>query len=84
MKKKYNDENGIVPVTIKKKVHESLEITKTEVSEEKTTKISIDNVEKEIERLKGEMQAAAYELNFELAAKLRDTIKELEAKTDGK
>ena len=84
IQKKYNDENGIVPVTIKKKVHESLEITKAEVSEEKTTKISIDNVEKEIERLKGEMQAAAYELNFELAAKLRDTIKELEAKTDGK
>ena len=84
IQKKYNEEHGIVPETIKKKVHESLEITKTEVTEEKTVKISIDNIEKEIERLKGEMQAAAYELNFELAAKLRDTIKELEAKSDGK
>ena len=84
IQKKYNEEHGIVPETIKKKVHESLEITKAEVTEEKTVKISIDNIEKEIERLKGEMQAAAYELNFELAAKLRDTIKELEAKFDGK
>ena len=84
IQKKYNEEHGIVPETIKKKVHESLEITKAEVTEEKTVKISIDNIEKEIERLKGEMQAAAYELNFELAAKLRDTIKELEAKSDGK
>ena len=84
IQKKYNEEHGIVPETIKKKVHESLEITKAEVTEEKTVKISIDNIEKEIERLKGEMQAAAYELNFEFAAKLRDTIKELEAKSDGK
>ena len=84
IQKKYNEEHGIVPETIKKKVHESLEITKAEVTEEKPVKISIDNIEKEIERLKGEMQAAAYELNFELAAKLRDTIKELEAKFDGK
>ena len=84
IQKKYNEEHGIVPETIKKKVHESLEITKAEVTEEKPVKISIDNIEKEIERLKGEMQAAAYELNFELAAKLRDTIKELEAKSDGK
>ena len=84
IQKKYNEEHGIVPETIKKKVHESLEITKAEGSEEKPAKISIDNIEKEIERLKGEMQAAAYELNFELAAKLRDTIKELEAKSNGK
>ena len=82
IQQKYNDENGIVPKTIHKKVHESLEITKAEVVKEKP-KIDFDNIDNEIERLRGEMQAASYELNFELAAKLRDTIKELEAKRDG-
>lgn len=84
IQKKYNDEHGIVPETIKKKVHESLEITKAEVQEEIPKPLNVVNTEKEIEKLKGEMQAAAYELNFELAAKLRDMIKELEAESDGK
>lgn len=84
IQKKYNDEHGIVPETIKKKVHESLEITKAEVQEEIPKPLNAVNKEKEIEKLKGEMQAAAYELNFELAAKLRDMIKELEAESDGK
>ena len=83
IQQKYNDENGIVPKTIHKKVHESLEITKSEVVYDKPKKISIENIDSEIERLRGEMQAASYELNFELAAKLRDIIKELEAKRDG-
>lgn len=81
---KYNEENGIVPQTIIKKVHENHEITKA-VSEEKIVvdEIPLENIEKEIEKLKGQMQAAAYELKFELAAQLRDKISELEDKLSG-
>ncbi len=81
---KYNEENGIVPQTIIKKVHDNIEITKA-VSEEKIVvdEIPLENIEKEIEKLRGQMQAAAYELKFELAASLRDRISELEDKLSG-
>ena len=45
--------------------------------------IKAENIAGEIEKLKGQMQAAAYELKFELAAKLRDKIRELEARLSG-
>ena len=80
---KYNEENGIVPQTIIKKVHDNIEITKAVEVEEKVTEIAIEDIGKEIEKLKGQMQAAAYELKFELAAQLRDKIKELEARLHG-
>ena len=80
----YNSEHGIVPKTIIKKVHDSLEITKAEPAAEKPERKVYENIDTEIERLKGEMQAAAYELNFELAAKLRDTISKLEAERNGR
>jgi len=80
---KYNEENGIVPQTIIKKVHDNIEITKAVEVEEKVSEIAIEDIGKEIEKLKGQMQAAAYELKFELAAQLRDKIKELEARLHG-
>ena len=79
----YNEENGIVPQTIIKKVHDNIEITKAVEVEEKVPEIAIVDIGKEIEKLKGQMQAAAYELKFELAAQLRDKIKELEARLHG-
>ena len=80
---KYNDENGIVPQTIIKKVHDAIEITKAVTEEANAEVIVIDDIEKEIEKLRGQMQAAAYELKFELAASLRDRISELEDKLSG-
>lgn len=80
---KYNQENGIVPQTIVKKVHENLEITKAVETEDVPEEIAIEDIAKEIEKLKGQMQAAAYELKFELAAQLRDRISELEDKLSG-
>lgn len=80
---KYNEENGIVPQTIIKKVHDNLEITKAVEKEEFVDEIPVENIEKEIEKLQGQMQAAAYELKFELAAQLRDRISELEEKLSG-
>ena len=78
-----NDENGIVPKTIVKKVHENIEITKAVETESIEEYIATEDISKEIEKLKGQMQAAAYELKFELAAQLRDRISELEAKLSG-
>lgn len=80
---KYNEENGIVPQTIIKKIHENLEITKAVETEDIAENIAIEDIAKEIEKLKGQMQAAAYELKFELAAQLRDRISELEDKLSG-
>ena len=80
---KYNEENGIVPKTIIKKVHENIEITKSVKTEEAVPEIAIEDIGKEIEKLRGQMQAAAYELKFELAAQLRDRISELEDKLSG-
>ncbi len=80
---KYNEENGIVPRTIIKKVHENIEITKAVETESFEEYIATEDIAKEIEKLKGQMQAAAYELKFELAAQLRDRISELEAKLSG-
>ncbi len=82
---KYNKENGIVPKTIKKKIHENLEITKAEVTNTKPKQVfkNREDILKEIEKLRGQMQTAAYELKFELAASIRDSIKELEEKLNG-
>ncbi len=80
---KYNEENNIVPKTIIKKVHENLEITKAVEQKDDVYEIPFEDVAKEIEKLKGQMQAAAYELKFELAAQLRDRINELEEKLSG-
>ena len=80
---KYNEENGIVPQTISKKVHDNIEITKSVETKEAEPVVEFENIGKEIEKLKGQMQAAAYELKFELAAQLRDKIKELEERLRG-
>ncbi len=80
---KYNEENGIIPKTIIKKVHENIEITRAVETETVEEYIKAENIAGEIEKLKGQMQAAAYELKFELAAKLRDKIRELEARLSG-
>ncbi|MBQ7953848.1 MAG: excinuclease ABC subunit UvrB, partial [Clostridia bacterium] len=57
---KYNEENGIVPQTIIKKVHENIEITKAVETENFEEYISTEDIASEIEKLKGQMQAAAY------------------------
>ena len=73
---KYNEENGIVPKTITKGVHEVLEIG-TKVKEKSVSKMSKVEREAEIKRLTAEMKAAAKILEFEYAATLRDKINKL-------
>ncbi len=71
----YNDENGIIPQTIVKPVHEILEISSKENIEGKSVKrLSRSDKLKLIDELTKEMKAAAKILEFEHAAYLRDKI----------
>ena len=76
---KYNEENGIVPQTIKKDVRDILEISSKDNVQEKIAKHKLSAKEKNelIERLTKEMKAAAKLLEFEHAAYLRDQIQKL-------
>lgn len=75
---KYNEENGIVPTTIKKDVREILEISSKDTKDKKSAKyMSKKEREELIERLTREMKAAAKILEFEHAAALRDRIEKL-------
>ncbi len=76
IQQKYNLENGIVPKTITKGVHEVLEIG-TKVKEKSVSRMSKAEREQEIKRLTAEMKAAAKILEFEYAATLRDKINKL-------
>lgn len=72
----YNEKHGITPKTITKAVGGGIEITKPAAEEKKPRKKPVDK-DSEILRLTNEMQLAAHNLQFELAAKLRDEIKAL-------
>ena len=73
---KYNEENGITPESVKKRVAEVIEIGKRAKPAEKK-KLSKLEREKLIEQLTAEMRGAAKSLEFEKAAYLRDRIHEL-------
>ena len=72
----YNKENGIVPKTIKKEVHEIIEISKRNDKKD-ISKLSKKEREKLIEELTKQMKDAAKLLMFEEAAALRDRIAKL-------
>ena len=79
IQKKYNEENGITPTSIKKEIRELISIGKTEEGSKKTKgkKQTKEEKEKLIEQLTAEMLSASKHLEFERAAYLRDKIKEL-------
>ncbi|WP_240941857.1 excinuclease ABC subunit UvrB [Paenibacillus sp. HB172176] len=80
----YNEEHGVQPQTIRKKIHAVIEATK--VAEQKADyltgaegKLSKKERQALIERLEKEMKDAAKGLQFERAAELRDALLELRA-----
>lgn len=80
---RYNEEHGIIPRSITKKVHDVIRATLT-VEEETEDRLAVEpesmskeELKKNIEALKKEMQKAAADLRFEEAAQLRDQIVEL-------
>ena len=75
---KYNEEHGIVPKTIKKKVAEILEISTHKNDKSfNSRKLTKSEKKKLIEELTKEMKAAAKLLEFEHAAYIRDKINKL-------
>ncbi len=81
----YNEEHGITPQTIKKAVRELITISKKaeeitqgiEKDMESMSKKELQALEKKLQK---QMNTAAAELNFELAAKVRDQLFELKKK----
>lgn len=81
----FNEQHGIVPQTIQKKITDIMEGAHR-VSEKKTTRTPSEEtfssdpkvIIKEIEQLEKAMLAAARDLEFERAAEIRDRIKTLE------
>lgn len=82
LQQKYNEEHGITPKTIKKAVRDLISISKAVAeTEEKLEKdpesMSRKELENLIKKVQKQMQAAAADLNFEMAASLRDKMLEL-------
>ncbi len=81
----YNEEHGITPQTIKKAVRELITISRKaegitqgiEKDMESMSKKELQALEKKLQK---QMNTAAAELNFELAAKVRDQLFELKKK----
>ncbi|MCD7861914.1 MAG: excinuclease ABC subunit UvrB [Lachnospiraceae bacterium] len=75
----YNEEHGITPQTIKKNVRDLIRVS-TSLSKKKTTEekdpelMTEQELEKYIGDVQKRMKKAASELNFELAAELRDEM----------
>ncbi len=73
---KYNEDNNITPMTVKKSIRDVIEVTKAMDEGEKYT-YSAKGVQDKIKKLTTKMNKAAKDLNFEEAAKYRDMIEEL-------
>ena len=72
LQKAYNEKHGIIPQTIKKNVAEALTMSTDETASEESSDAE------RIALLTEQMKQAAAELEFEIAAKLRDEIKRLQ------
>ena len=81
----YNKEHNITPTTVQSSIKNILQTVydkdyvtvETGSAEEETVYLSLQEIRKDIKKLEKKMQAAAKELAFEEAARLRDRIKEL-------
>ncbi|MBI3581930.1 MAG: excinuclease ABC subunit UvrB [Nitrospinae bacterium] len=77
---RHNEENGITPRTIKKRIYETMAAHADDtpvVAEEKPDYHSRDEIVRLIRKLESEMRSEAQRLNFERAAECRDKITEL-------
>lgn len=82
IQRKYNEEHGITPQTIKKAVRDLISISKSVAETEDMLakapeSMSRQELEKLICDIQKQMKAAAADLNFEAAAELRDKMVEL-------
>ena len=78
IQEKYNEEHGIVPMTVRKDVRDVIRATEVVEKEAKyDRKMSRKDKEKLMQKLEKEMKEAAKALDFETAATLRDAMLEL-------
>ena len=78
----YNEKHGITPQTIQKSVRDLISISKKVAAEEMRLEkdpesMSRSELEKLVADITKQMKKAAAELNFEMAAELRDKMTEL-------
>ena len=83
----YNEEHGITPQTIRKKIHDTIrfhqqasEEAERTVPEEIAGELAAADLDALIAALEDEMRSAAADLEFERAAELRDELAELRAR----
>ena len=83
IQEEYNKEHGIVPKTIKKKVHEIIAATegvtkkKTDILDKDPESMSREELLAAIKKIEKSMKKAAADLDFEKAAELRDKMVEM-------
>ena len=82
IQQRYNEEHGITPTTIKKAVRDLISISKKVDTrfidmEKDPESMSKKELEKMVQEITKKMHTAAAELNFELAAELRDQMVEI-------
>ncbi|MEE8497681.1 MAG: excinuclease ABC subunit UvrB [Acidimicrobiia bacterium] len=88
LQRRYNEQHGIDPQTIRKKVSDILDLIgskdspaverrRREVAPRPELDLPADDLERLIRSLEEEMREAARELRFEYAARLRDEVNEL-------
>jgi len=86
IQQRYNDENGIIPETVRKAVREVIEATKAaeETEEYYQGRSPLELTKKEladyVKKLEKEMKQCAKDLQFERAAQLRDIILQYRAR----
>ena len=72
----YNKKHNVQPMTIKKDIVDTLKIR----MDKEETKMTKQEISKKIEQLKGMMNTAASQLDFETAINLREEIAKLKRK----
>jgi excinuclease ABC subunit B len=78
----YNEAHGITPTTIKKKVRDLISISKKAEKELREMEKDMESMSRQeleelVKKITKQMHTAAAELNFELAAQLRDKMVEI-------
>jgi len=77
----YNEEHGITPQTISRKLHDHFADESVSDAEDAMSMPTGDNMAAVVADLEEKMRAAAADLEFEEAARLRDEIRVLEARS---
>ncbi len=87
----YNEANGITPESVRKRVHDVIRGSEADDAEPAPVKLDpwerelvFDDLRQELATLENEMWEASEALDFERAAALRDRIREIEARLQGR